>query len=336
MTAERPGATAGTRSTSPVPHRGPSTAWTLGGPALIVAVTTAVALSWSGDLPDPVATHIGPTGEPDNFGPLLPHVLAPGGIVMAFGLFMWSVAYFAGRAAFVRRIAAMAAVWFAGMLMGTVLGSLALQRGLADATDTPSTDGVVAIAFAAASVLGVAAAYLIPGDAPQPTRAPVPPGAPTLDLDPDEQVTWVRDAGQRAFLIISAVAVAGTTAMAAAFDTWGVALIGVAVAALMAAVMRWTVVVDRRGLTVRSLLRRPRVVVPLDEVLQASVSNVRPLVEFGGWGLRVGRRGRVGVVVRAGEALEVERTGGRVFVVTVDDAATAAALLNSLAARSRA
>ncbi len=335
MTADRPGAIAGSRSPSPVPHRGPSTAWTLGAPAVVVAATTAVALSWAGDLPDPVATHIGPTGEPDNFGPLLPHVLAPGGITMAFGLFMWSVAYFAGRAAFVRRIAAGAAVWFAGSIMGTILGSLAVQRGLADAADTPSTDGAVATAFAAASVLAVLAAWLTPGDAHQPTSAPVPPGVPTLDLEPDEQVSWVRDVGQRAFLVVSAVAVAGTTVMAVAFDTWGVVLIGVAVAALMAAVMRWTVVVDQRGLTVRSLLRRPRVVVPLDEVLQASVSSVRPLVEFGGWGLRVGRRGRVGVVVRGGEALEVERTGDRVFVVTVDDATTAAALLNSLAARSR-
>ena len=59
------------------------------------------------------------------------------------------------------------------------------------------------------------------------------------------------------------------------------------------------------------------------------------MAEFGGWGYRVGRGGRVGVVLRTGEALQVQRTGGRAFVVTVDDAATGAALLNTLAARSR-
>jgi hypothetical protein len=40
-------------------------------------------------------------------------------------------------------------------------------------------------------------------------------------------------------------------------------------------------------------------------------------------------------VTRAGEAIRIERTGGRVQVVTVDDAATAAALLNTVAERAR-
>ena len=65
------------------------------------------------------------------------------------------------------------------------------------------------------------------------------------------------------------------------------------------------------------------------------MTTVSPLAEFGGWGYRVGRGGRVGVVLRTGEGLQVERSGGRSFVVTIDDAATGAALLNTLAARSR-
>ena len=95
----------------------------------------------------------------------------------------------------------------------------------------------------------------------------------------------------------------------------------------------WTVTVDQRGLVARALLPRPRVVVPLGEVEHAEVVHVSPVREFGGWGLRMGLDGRVGVVLRGGEALEVARTGGRRVVVTVDDAATGAALLNTLAAR---
>jgi hypothetical protein len=57
--------------------------------------------------------------------------------------------------------------------------------------------------------------------------------------------------------------------------------------------------------------------------------------DFGGWGWRVGRGGRVGVVTRKGEGLLVERTGGRSIVVTVDGAAGAAGLLNALADRER-
>jgi hypothetical protein len=59
------------------------------------------------------------------------------------------------------------------------------------------------------------------------------------------------------------------------------------------------------------------------------------LREFGGWGYRVGTDGTVGIVVRTGEGLRIRRTGDRSLVVTVDDAATGAALLNTLADRAR-
>jgi hypothetical protein len=54
---------------------------------------------------------------------------------------------------------------------------------------------------------------------------------------------------------------------------------------------------------------------------------VNPLAEFGGWGWRWGADGRVGVVLRAGEGIQVTRTNGKRFVVTVDDAQTGASVL---------
>jgi hypothetical protein len=107
------------------------------------------------------------------------------------------------------------------------------------------------------------------------------------------------------------------------------------VAVLFAAMLAFTVRVDATGLTVRSILGRPGTHIPADEVERASVTEVRALRQFGGWGWRVGRGGRVGVVLRSGEGLLVERSGGRSFVVTVGDAATGAALLNTLADRAR-
>lgn len=54
---------------------------------------------------------------------------------------------------------------------------------------------------------------------------------------------------------------------------------------------------------------------------------------FLGWGIRVIGR-RIGVLIREGEAIEVTRTDGRVFIVTVPQAARGAALLNAVAARA--
>jgi hypothetical protein len=70
-------------------------------------------------------------------------------------------------------------------------------------------------------------------------------------------------------------------------------------------------------------------------VLLAETRQISPFGDFGGWGLRTALDGTVGVVVRGGSAIAVERTGGRRFVATVDDASTGAALLNTYAERAR-
>jgi hypothetical protein len=104
---------------------------------------------------------------------------------------------------------------------------------------------------------------------------------------------------------------------------------------LLLAMTQFSVRVDVFGLTVRSALGWPRAYIPADEIERADVVEVNPFAEFGGWGWRVGRNGRTGVVLRTGPALQVTQSGDRCFVITVDDAGTAAALLNTYAGRAR-
>lgn len=94
--------------------------------------------------------------------------------------------------------------------------------------------------------------------------------------------------------------------------------------------------VDSSGFTARSWLGWPKFYIPLNEVVRASVVNTVPFEDFGGWGWRIALDGTHGIVTRKGEALLIERTGDREFIATVDDAAGAAALLNTLAERERA
>jgi hypothetical protein len=124
-------------------------------------------------------------------------------------------------------------------------------------------------------------------------------------------------------------------AVVAVTRIWALLIVVGALAIVIASMFWWIVRVDSSGLTIRSTLGWPRVRVPLDEVVRADVIEVRPLRDYGGWGLRVGSRGRVGVILRSGEALLVQRTGGRSVAVTVDGAATAAGVLNTLADHAR-
>ena len=68
---------------------------------------------------------------------------------------------------------------------------------------------------------------------------------------------------------------------------------------------------------------------------KGQVGRTGSLLKVGGWGLRGNVRGQFGVIQRAGEALQVRRGDGSSFVVTIDRAAEPAALLNTLADRSR-
>jgi hypothetical protein len=157
-------------------------------------------------------------------------------------------------------------------------------------------------------------------------------------LAPSERAAWMRTA----YLPVPAVAVisAVTTivALRAGFgwvsgDRGGVAAILTVVAVLLIALIATTaafrVCVDARGLSVRSVLGVPRFRVSPQEVCSVAVVEARSLGVRGSWGIRV-FPGRVTIVMRSATGIRVTRYDGRTFFVTVDDAATGAALLEAL------
>ncbi|MBI9115047.1 DUF1648 domain-containing protein [Sanguibacter suaedae] len=330
--------------TSPTPRparrRGPrehalsTTLLTLVAPVLVLAVGVAVALSWRDALPDPVAVHWGADGA-DGFAPLTSFVAVLAGSAVPLHVGAWLLALLRGQAASTRRAATGMSTWFAAFLVAVMLGSLAGQRGLTSPDDAPDVGGTIALALALATGAAIVSALLVPRDRPLPATAAVPTEAARLAMGPDERVAWFRTVTARGGITVGATAVLGTAVLAVLSRSPWLLTVPAALVVLFLAMFRWDVRVDTDGLSVRSVLGLPRTVVPLSEVEQASVTHVDPLRDFGGWGWRTGTDGAVGIVLGKGEALQVEQTGGRVLVVTTPDAASAAALLNSLASRGR-
>ena len=302
---------------------------------LVVAVAALISWSWRGDLPERVATHWNVNGNPDSFGSFGALLALTTGLGVAMVAGFGALTAFLGQSALNRRVSAGATIW-AGLFVAVLqLGTFAVQRGLTDARDAGSVDAVIVGALVGALIPAVLVALLVPGDPPQPAAVPVADDAPRVPLGTAERASWIGRVdggpgigiGVGVTLLLVVLAVLG--------GMWVMLVVPALLAALMAAMLSFVVRVDADGLTVRSALGWPRTRVPVDEVLRADVVPVNPLRQFGGWGWRVGRGGRVGIVLRKGEGLLVERTGGRSIVVTVDDAATAAALLNTLADRNR-
>lgn len=331
-TSTTPAGARGDERTAP-PHRRSTTLLALVLPLALMAVPALAALGWRDELPERIANHWGADG-PDGFssfaGAFVP-LLVGTGLCVA----QWAFAFWRGHDGVTRRGLVATSAGLGALYAVVVTGTLASQRGLADGALAPGGGPTVVLGLAAAVVVAGLAFLLAPADARLPARAPVDADARRVPLSRTQRAAWTRTVGSPSALLPAGAVVAATTVLAAVLDEWVALLVPVGLSVLLAAMLLWRVTVDARGLEARSVLGWPRVRVPVDEVLRADVVDVRPLREFGGWGYRLGRGGRAGLVLRAGEAIQVRRTGSRVLVVTVDDAATAAALLNTLADRRR-
>ncbi len=295
-------------------------------------------------VPATVAIHWGIDGAPNGFGPAwtLPALT----VVVGFGIPALLAATClpslrGGDHGHTYRLVGATALGASTLMAILGTWSVVAQVGLDDPRDAPDVLGALFIAVAGAAVAGIAGWFLQPHD---PWRATAPAAAATLDLARGEDVVWLqRTSMARAGLIVLGAALAlliVLTIVTARLSADPVVLwIMIGVTVLMAVLVAMTVAfhvrVDAAGLAVTSAAGWPRVHIPLGDVESAGAVVVNPMGEFGGWGLRWAPGGGLGVVLRSGPGIRVQRRSGKVFTVTVNDAETGAALLNALAARAR-
>ncbi|WIY83055.1 DUF1648 domain-containing protein [Propionimicrobium sp. PCR01-08-3] len=269
---------------------------------IIVAAGMTVTL-WSvrDQLPAAVATHWGSSGQADSFAPLgsvfvenlLLSALAPLGLLLLLGVVMRQQV----------RYTAAFAIGMAVFIAGLSNASVWMQRGM-------SADEVAAS------------------------------DAPRLMVDDSVRVAWTGRTRSSAVmwavlgLGVLAVAIpAIQTLLAGSVGLGLLLLILAAFIALSAFALSGTVTVDARGLRVRSLGAISWATIPLDSIAGATVAEVRPLADFGGWGRRLGRDGSHGVITASGPALRLDRGDEGAFLITVQDAESAAAAVNTLVNR---
>lgn len=349
MSGKRPSGRAGLRSAD-----GPGGSAGLRTPASAVWLPLAVcivnALGWWAlvhaqrhRLPDPVATHWGAGGHPDGFSAV--HSVLTTNLVLCLAiplpLLLLGVVMRQARA-FAPVVAG------TSVLLGIELwGSVWAQRDHAQATTGdvvwPLPVGLLAGALVAALV------WLLvrQPDVPAPVSAiGLDADAPVLDLPGQGRLAWTGHTrtGRGAYwmlgLGVGVPVLLGLVLVLASREwttAWSMALTaGIVLVALSC--LRCRVSVDARGVRAVGAGVIPWVRIPLDSVLEASVEEVSPMAQFGGWGLRarLGRRGSWGLITSAGPALRVRREGKGDMYLTIDDAERAAAVLNTLVVRRAA
>ncbi|MFG2825970.1 DUF1648 domain-containing protein [Streptomyces sp. NPDC048434] len=186
------------------------------------------------------------------------------------------------------------------------------------------------------ALLAGALGRLLAGAAPPPPRR-ARGATPRLDLPDGTTAGWSRTISSSP-LVVLGVVMLGAGLVVGLLAGWlsGAGLLLGGAAVLPLASVRVTV--DRRGLALSPALLPGRFRfrhIPLDRIAEADSRRISCFAEFGGWGYRI-RAGGSGLVLRSGEGIVVRLTNGKEFVVTVDDAATAVALLNTYTDRARA
>lgn len=308
---------------------------------LVLLVGLGVYGAQRDGMPGEMATHFGPGGVPDGFMSTGWWPVAMVAIVLvavvALGLPQLSRAMPRNG-----RRGLLAVGWATAGLFGYLFPVTTLANaGLADPAAARLEVWQVPVSLAAAAVAGLLG-WLIAGPLP-PADEPSPAGAMApderLDLGSGERAAWSRSTGSAPFM---GVLLAGAVVTAAALYygrpdgpiLWPLLTLGVLAGLVVIMLGSVRVTVDHRGLTVASrfvpALRRR---VPVDRIESAEQREIRPM-QYGGWGYRV-LPGSTAVVLRGGEALVLRLRGGREFAVTVGDADTAAALLNTLVDRNR-
>ncbi|CAD5138526.1 conserved membrane protein of unknown function [Microbacterium sp. Nx66] len=309
-------------------------------PVLIVAISALVLMTWLPSFPADVAIHWGVDGA-DGFGPATTYLWVLLGVGLGIPVLLTIttlVAVGAHWGATARLLGATAAGMsaFAAVIC---LGSLAIQRDLPPAGDVPGIAGVMGLAFAA--LLGVGAmAWFV-----QPRVRAIPGAALTprhdVRVGEGERVVWVgtttMPTGALVFLLLvllGLVALAVIMVVTRTPMAWVSALVALVVGFALAATTSFRVRVTPDGIDARAVIGWPRRTIPVAEIVSVRAVRISPFGEFGGWGWRLAPDGRSGIVMRQGPAIEVHRRDHGPFVITIDGAEEAAALLQTYVDRS--
>lgn len=226
--------------------------------------------------------------------------------------------------------AAIAALLFGGWLCAALYGTtVAMSAGASSAAQVGlSWPGVVVIVLI--PLLAAIAGWLL---LPVPASPAVAvPAESALTFSDTERVVWTGRAESRLLRWIAAAGLVASGLLAP--FTVPAALIVFVVSLALVFVTEIGVRVDAVGLhTLWGPFGWPRGTVRLAEIEAATALQVEPM-EWGGWGYRITPRGRA-AVIRRGPGILLDRVGSPRYLVTVDQAAAGADVVNALLDRAR-
>lgn len=296
----------------------------------LLATVAVLGLLFGGvSLPDPIATHWGIDGRPDDSLPKLG--LAVGATLPLLALGIASVLATKPR----NRVLTLAFGGGLSAMSVCVAWSIrVLNQGASHWTEARNFELSHAALVVLALLLPLGAFFRRYRDVLKDDTNAL--SAPKLSLKPQERAVWLSSARNNWVKLLAVPALA----LPWVVDTppnlsWLVVVGSVGLLILADAFSYLRVRVDRRGVHITyghlGLIRQH---VDLSDVGHAETLDVQPL-KHGGWGYRGSLIlfRRAAIVIRGGSALRIALSNGRHLTITIDHPSDGVALLNGLAAQ---
>nr|WP_296776967.1 DUF1648 domain-containing protein [Rhodococcus sp. (in: high G+C Gram-positive bacteria)] len=298
--------------------------------AALTVVSTAV---WRSRLPDQIATHWSGT-EPDGFMNPSTSSWALAIVIVIVGGGCSAIAALAHALLIMRRIMLMIGSTVVGLITVLHLAIIGKQLDVESITQVEIPGWALGVGTVVGFSVGLLGASLlrdyrerVDADSPPPASLPRAAG-------PGEELPIIEPlgAGRVAITILFAILAAAAGLACWLAESWWPVAIFLPLSVLPVSLMRYELVVDRKGIHVSSL-GMAAFDYGLNEITGASVREVDPFSDFGGWGLRVKGRGNFAVATAKGPAVFVTFANGQRLTITTERAEQIACTLNTLSSQ---
>ncbi|MDJ0393587.1 DUF1648 domain-containing protein [Rhodococcus sp. G-MC3] len=301
---------------------------------IAAAVLTVVSVHvWRSRLPDEIATHWSGT-EPDGFMNPSTSAWTLAIVIVLVGGGCSAIAALAHALLIMRRTMLMIGSTVVGLITVLHLAIIGKQLDVQSVTQVEIPGWALGVGTLVGFCVGLLGASLLRDyrervDADSPPPASLPRASEPLAPDEELPIIEPLGAGRVAVAVLFTIlaAAAGLTCWLA--ESWWPVAIFLPLGVLPVSLMRYELVVDLEGIHVRSL-GMAAFDYSLVEVTGASVREVEPYKDFGGWGLRVKGRGNYAVATATGPAVFVTFANGQRLTITTGRAEQIAGVLNTL------
>ncbi|MFD1812372.1 DUF1648 domain-containing protein [Rhodococcus gannanensis] len=304
---------------------------------LLVPVLAAVAVLvtgqlWSSRLPDTLATHFS-GGIADGFASTSSTAWTFVLVIVLVGGGCSAVAALAQALLVMRRTMLIVGSSVTGLMLALWFGLMSAHLDLAAPADADMSTTPIAVGVLVGGAVGVLGASLL-RDHRERRAADERPAAKLPRGPIDLPIVTNAGLGTGTTAVLLGIAAVVTVGVCRLAGSWWLLAVFLPVCVLVVGLLRFRVVLDESGLRVYNM-GMCAIGYGVDELAGASVTEVAPFKDWGGWGLRVNGRGNYGVVTETGPALVFEAANGQRLTITTDRATEMAGALNALADASR-